>query len=145
MPAGHFTMRRFRIGNRHRTIGGYTVLVVGYTVRLDWIHFTTAKRQKCIHELAAVVLDYNQRGKIETGALGGASWRAQPGSMMPSVTLHDLSGRFRSGRLPADLEGAAAPFGQPLETLVEDGSAIVVLDREPHPLDFDVSWWESDR
>lgn len=119
------------------------MLVVGYTVRLDWIHFTTAKRQKCIHELAAVVLDYNVRGRLESlGAWGGA---AGPGRAVPSVTLHDLAGRFRSGPLPADLEGAAAPFGLPMETLVEDGSAIVVLEREPHPLDFDVRWWESPR
>ena len=130
---------RFKVGNKHKTRGGYTLLVVGYSCRLDWIHFTNSRRQKVIHELACVVLDYNQRGRIE---YPGTIETPGPGRVMPSVTLHDLRGRFKSGQLPADLEGAAAPFGQAIEALVGEDSALVVLEREPHPLDFDVRWWE---
>jgi hypothetical protein len=54
--------------------------------------------------------------------------------VMPAVTIHDHLGRFVSGELPADLVGAAAPFGQPMESYTDDGG-LVVLEREPHPLD----------
>jgi len=139
---------RFKIGNKHRTVGGYTVLLVGYTVRLDWVHFTAAKHRRVIHELAAVVLDYNVRGRLESNlgySVMGPPDLLTPPRVMPAVTLHDAEGRFVSGPLPADLIGAAAPFGQPLEALVGDGpdEAIIVLEREPHPMDIELRWLES--